>query len=34
MDFHVITPEAAELVMHVVDGQLIIVPPQAIPPAP
>ncbi|WP_449406009.1 hypothetical protein [Massilia phosphatilytica] len=26
-DYHVITPEAAELVMQVVDGELIIVPP-------
>ena len=27
MDFVVITPEAAELVMEVIDGQLVIVPP-------
>ena len=26
-DYHVITPEAAELVMQVVDGQVVIVPP-------
>ena len=26
-DFHVITPEADELVMQVIDGQLVIVPP-------
>jgi hypothetical protein len=29
-DFHVITPEAAELVMQVVDGQVVIVPPAPI----
>lgn len=27
-DYHVITPEAAELVMQVIDGELIIVPPR------
>ena len=27
MDFHVIAPEAAELVMQVIDGELVIVPP-------
>ncbi|MFS2027623.1 hypothetical protein [Massilia sp. CT11-137] len=26
-DYHVITPESAELVMQVVDGQIVIVPP-------
>jgi hypothetical protein len=26
-DYHVIKPEAAELVMQVIDGELIIVPP-------
>jgi hypothetical protein len=26
-DFHVITPESAELVMQVIDGELVIVPP-------
>jgi hypothetical protein len=26
-DYHVITPEAAELVMQVIEGELIIVPP-------
>lgn len=26
MDFHVVSPQAAELVMQVIDGQLIIVP--------
>jgi hypothetical protein len=26
-DYHVITPEAAELVMQVIDGELVIVPP-------
>lgn len=26
-DYHVITPEVAELVMQVIDGQLVIVPP-------
>lgn len=33
-DFHVITPESAELVMQVIDSQLIIVPScsSAIPP--
>lgn len=30
-DYHVITPEAAELVMQVADGQLIIVPPKIAP---
>lgn len=30
-DFHVITPEAAELVMQVIDGQLVIVPPAPTP---
>lgn len=29
MDFHVSTPESVELVMQVIDGQLIIVPPVA-----
>ena len=29
MDYHVITPEVAELVMQVIDGQLVIVPPAA-----
>ena len=28
-DYHVITPESAELVMQVIDGQLVIVPPVA-----
>jgi hypothetical protein len=32
-DYHVITPESAELVMQVVDGQLVIVPPPAETPA-
>jgi hypothetical protein len=32
-DYHVITPEAAELVMQVIDGQLVIVPPPAETPA-
>lgn len=32
MDYHVITGEADELVMQVIDGQLVIVPP-AIPEA-
>lgn len=32
-DYHVITPEAAELVMQVVDGQLVIAPPVAPAPA-
>lgn len=27
-DYHVITPEAAELIMQVIDGQLVIVPPE------
>jgi hypothetical protein len=31
MDYHVITPEAAELVIQVIDGQLIIVPPKPAP---
>jgi hypothetical protein len=26
-DFHVITPESTELVMQVIDGELVIVPP-------
>lgn len=30
-DYHVITPEAAELVMQVIDGQLVIVPPTSQP---
>lgn len=33
-DYHVITPEAAELVMQVVDGQVVIVPPATPEPAP
>jgi hypothetical protein len=33
-DYHVITPEAAELVMQVVDGELIIVPPAALSSLP
>jgi hypothetical protein len=32
-DFHVITPQAAELVMQVIDGQLVIVPPATPAPA-
>jgi hypothetical protein len=28
-DYHVITPESTDLVMQVVDGKLIIVPPPA-----
>lgn len=31
MDFHVMTPHGPKLVMQVVDGQLVVVPP---PPAP
>jgi hypothetical protein len=35
MDFHVITPEAAELVMQVIDGQLVLpLSPVAHPAAP
>lgn len=30
-DYHVITPEAAELVMQVIDGELVIVPPKIAP---
>ena len=30
-DYYVITPEAAELVMQVIDGQLVIVPPEIAP---
>jgi hypothetical protein len=30
-DYHVITPEVSELVMRVIDGQLIIVPPKPAP---
>lgn len=30
-DYHVITPEVAELVMQVIDGQLVIVPPKIAP---
>lgn len=33
-DYHVITPEAAELVMQVVDGQIVIVPPATPGPTP
>jgi hypothetical protein len=33
-DYHVITPEAAELVMQVIDGQLIIAPPPKPAPQP
>jgi hypothetical protein len=33
-DYHVITPEAAELVMQVIDGQLFIVEPQNPAPQP
>ena len=33
-DYHVITPEAAELVMQVVDSELIIAPPATPAPAP
>lgn len=34
MDFHVITPRGAELIMQVIDGELVIVPPPALPPKP
>lgn len=30
-DYHVITPESAELVMQVIDGHLVIVPPEIAP---
>jgi hypothetical protein len=30
-DYHVITTEAAELVMQVIDGELVIVPPGIAP---
>lgn len=33
-DYHVITPEAAELVMQVIDGQVVIVPPVGPVPTP
>jgi hypothetical protein len=33
-DYHVITAEAAELVMQVIDGQLVIVEPQNPAPQP
>ncbi len=34
MDYHVVTREAVELVMQVIDGKLIIVPPAAYALAP
>ncbi|MFS2027051.1 hypothetical protein [Massilia sp. CT11-137] len=33
-DYHVITPASAELVMQVVDGQIVIVPPENAPQTP
>ncbi|WP_413672252.1 hypothetical protein ACEN9H_23325 [Massilia cellulosiltytica] len=31
MDFHVITPRGSELIIQIVDDQLVIVPPVALP---